>query len=77
MQSMLKTKFAFRLFVVSVIIICAYCTYYAGLPFLLTLLVLGGVAVLVKLASRFGWIKGRVEYEFDLPEDRRGGDLKR
>ncbi|MGZ0187350.1 MAG: hypothetical protein ACKVH0_04975 [Alphaproteobacteria bacterium] len=76
MHPMLKTKFVFRLFVVSVILICAYCTYYAGAPFLLTVLGLGSVALVMKAAVRFGWINGRVEYEFDVPEDRRGGKLK-
>jgi len=73
----LSTKFAFRFFVVCVLLICAWCVYYAGAAFLYTVLALGAVALLTKLALRYKLISGRVEYEFDLPEDRQGGRLKR
>jgi len=77
MLQLLSTKHAFRFFFVCVALICAWCTYYAGMAFLYSVMALAAVAALAKLALRYKLISGRVEYEFDLPEDRKGGKLKR
>lgn len=77
MLPVLRTKYAFRFFVVCVVLVCVWCTYYAGITFLYSVLALGAVAMLIKLARKYNLITGRVEYEFDLPEDRRGGKLKK
>ena len=69
MLPLLRTRYAFRFFVVCVILICAYCTYYAGLTFLYTVVALGGVAALVMTARKYNLISGRRLYDFDLPED--------
>lgn len=77
MLHLLGTKHAFRFFFVCVALICAWCTYYAGMAFLYTVIGMAAVALLTMLALRYKLISGRVEYEFDLPEDRKGGKLKR
>lgn len=77
MLQLLSTKYAFRFFFLCVALICVWCTYYAGAAFVYSVMALGAVALLVMLARRFNLISGRVEYEFDLPEDRKGGKLKR
>lgn len=70
MLPLLKTRYAFRFFVVCVILVCAYCTYYAGPTFLYTVVGLGGIAASVMIARKYGLISGRRVYDFDLPEDK-------
>ncbi len=70
MLPLLRTRYAFRFFVVCVILVCAYCTYYAGLAFLYTVLALGGITALLMIARKYNLISGRRVYDFDLPEDK-------
>jgi len=70
MLPLLRIRLAFRFFVVCVILVCAYCTYYAGLTFFYTVLALGGVAAAVMIARKYNLISGRRVYDFDLPEDK-------
>lgn len=70
MLPLLKTRYAFRFFAVCVVLICAYCTYYAGMTFLYTVFALGTIAALVMIGRKLNLIPGRPVYDFDLPEDK-------